>query len=110
PDLATQIRHAVVAALASGLRGESAVTLVTFGDGATSKGDFHEALNFAAIHRLGVVFYCENNQYAISVPLDHQMQVPTVADRAVGYGMPGRTVDGNDLLAVHAAARAAVAH
>jgi 2-oxoisovalerate dehydrogenase E1 component subunit alpha len=109
-SVGTQIPHAVGAALAARLRGERCATLVTFGDGATSKGDFHEALNFAAIHRLGVVFYCENNQYAISVPLDHQMQVPNVADRAVAYGMPGRTVDGNDLLAVHAAARAAVAH
>lgn len=109
-SVGTQLPHAVGAALASRLRGEQAVTLVTFGDGATSKGDFHESLNFAAIHHLPVVFYCENNQYAISVPLDHQMPVQRVAERASAYAMLGRTVDGNDVLAVYAATRAAVEH
>ena len=107
-SVGSQIPHAVGAALASRLRGERAVTLVSFGDGATSKGDFHEALNFAAIWKLPVVFYCENNQYAISVPLAKQMPVQNVADRAAAYNMPGRFVDGNDVLAVYAAAREAV--
>jgi 2-oxoisovalerate dehydrogenase E1 component alpha subunit len=100
----------VGAALAAKLRGERSVTLVSFGDGATSKGDFHESLNFAGIHKLPVVFYCENNLYAISVPVSKQMAVRNVADRAAGYGMPGAIVDGNDVLAVLEASQAAVEH
>jgi 2-oxoisovalerate dehydrogenase E1 component alpha subunit len=93
-SIATQIPHAVGAALASRLRGEDAVTVTWFGDGATSKGDFHEAISFAAIHRLPVVFFCENNQYAISVPTSLQLPVPSVADRAAGYGVPAERFDG----------------
>jgi len=85
--IATQIPHAVGAAYASTYRGEDAVTGCWFGEGATSEGDWHEALNFAGIHRLPVVFFCENNQYAISVPLGKQMAIKDVAMRAQGYGV-----------------------
>jgi 2-oxoisovalerate dehydrogenase E1 component alpha subunit len=95
-------------AYAAKLRGEKSVTLCTFGDGATSQGDFHEGVNFAAVHRLPVVFVCENNSYAISVPLRLQMANPNVADRAAGYGIPGVTVDGTDVPACYAACREAV--
>jgi 2-oxoisovalerate dehydrogenase E1 component alpha subunit len=83
--------------------------MCTFGDGATSKGDFHEALNFAGVHRLPVVFVCENNGYAISVPLRLQAGNPDLASRAAGYGMPGIAVDGTDVPACSEACRAAVA-
>jgi len=106
--VATQIPHAVGIALASKLRGEKDATIVYFGDGATSKGDFHEGLNFAGVHRLPVVFFCENNGYAISVPLKKQMAIAQVSQRAVGYGFPGVTVDGNDPLAVYAASKEAL--
>ncbi|MGD8397873.1 MAG: thiamine pyrophosphate-dependent dehydrogenase E1 component subunit alpha [Anaerolineae bacterium] len=108
--VATQIPHAAGVALASQLKGEDAVTLVTFGEGATSKGDFHEALNFAGIHALPVIFACENNRYAISVPQVKQMAIENVADRAAAYGMAGEIVDGQDLAASHAATARAVAH
>jgi 2-oxoisovalerate dehydrogenase E1 component alpha subunit len=84
------------------------VTLCTFGDGAASQGDFHEGVNFAAVHRLPVVFVCENNSYAISVPIRLQMANPNVADRAAGYGIPGVTVDGTDVPACYAVCREAV--
>lgn len=106
--VATQIPHAAGIAYASKLRHEDDVTIVYFGDGATSKGDFHEGLNFAGIHRLPVIFFCENNGYAISVPLHKQMAIRSVAERAAGYGFPGVSVDGNDVLAVYAATRQAV--
>jgi 2-oxoisovalerate dehydrogenase E1 component alpha subunit len=106
--VATQIPHAVGLALAAQLQGEPSVTACYFGDGATSEGDFHESLNFAGIYRLPVVFVCENNQYAISVPLARQMPTATVAERAAAYGFPGVRVDGNDPLAVYQAMRAAV--
>jgi 2-oxoisovalerate dehydrogenase E1 component alpha subunit len=105
--VATQVPHAVGIALASKLRGLDEVTFVYFGDGATSKGDTHEAMNFAGVHRLPVVFICENNAYAISVHISKQMAVPDVSIRAQGYGFPGVTVDGNDVLAVYRAAREA---
>lgn len=101
--VSTQIPHAVGLALAAKLSGEPAVALAAFGEGGSSKGDFHEGLNFAAIHRLPAIFLCENNGYAISVPQDKQMAIRDVATRAAGYGMAGVTVDGNDPLAVHAA-------
>jgi 2-oxoisovalerate dehydrogenase E1 component alpha subunit len=83
------------------------VSIVYFGDGASSKGDFHEGLNFAAIHKLPAIFLCENNHYAISVPTSKQMAVRSVADRAVGYGMFGESVDGTDPLAVYRAVKLA---
>ncbi|MGH7903530.1 MAG: thiamine pyrophosphate-dependent dehydrogenase E1 component subunit alpha [Candidatus Dormibacteraceae bacterium] len=106
--VATWIPKAVGIAYAAQVLGEGSVTLCSFGDGATSEGDFHEGLNFAGIHRLPVVFVCENNGYAISVPLERQAGNPRISDRAQGYGMPGVTVDGTDVAAVYAAAREAV--
>ena len=81
-----------------------------FGEGATSEGDWHEALNFAGIHRLPIAFFCENNQYAISVPLSKQMAIKDVAMRAQGYGFPGLVADGNDVLSCYEASKAAVDH
>jgi 2-oxoisovalerate dehydrogenase E1 component alpha subunit len=107
-SVGTQLPHAVGAALASRRRGERAATLVTFGEGATSKSDFHQALTFAAVWKLPIVFFCENNQYAISVPLASQMAVRSVAERAAAYAMPARAIDGNDVLAVRTATREAV--
>ncbi len=106
--VATQIPQAAGLALASKIRGESVVTLTSFGEGATSKGDFHEGLNFAGIWQLPVIFLCENNRYAISVFQDKQMAIENVADRAAGYGFPGVVVDGNDVLGVYAAVQEAV--
>ena len=99
--VATQIPHATGIAYAAKLRGTGEVALTCFGEGGNSKGDFHEACNFAGIHKLPVIFFCENNHYAISVPAAQQMAVRHVADRAVAYGMPGVIVDGTDLLAVY---------
>jgi 2-oxoisovalerate dehydrogenase E1 component alpha subunit len=104
----TQLPQAAGVALADKMRGEARATIVYFGDGATSQGDCHEAMNFAAIHRLPVVFFCENNRYAISVPLSKQMAIENIAARAAAYGMPGVTVDGTDVIAVFEAAQAAV--
>ncbi|HEY8475249.1 MAG TPA: thiamine pyrophosphate-dependent dehydrogenase E1 component subunit alpha [Chloroflexota bacterium] len=106
--VATQIPQAAGVALASRARGEDAVTVVYFGEGAASKGDFHEGVNFAAIHRLPVVFFCENNGWAISVPRHKQMAVPNVADRAAAYGIPGVVVDGLDPVATYEVTRQAV--
>ncbi|HUG16752.1 MAG TPA: thiamine pyrophosphate-dependent dehydrogenase E1 component subunit alpha, partial [Thermomicrobiales bacterium] len=106
--IATQLPHAAGAALASKMRGADDVVITYFGDGATSEGDFHEGLNFAAIHKLPVIFVCENNEYAISVPLSKQSAVSDLALRADGYGMPGVIVDGNDVVAVYRATREAV--
>ncbi|HET9780469.1 MAG TPA: thiamine pyrophosphate-dependent dehydrogenase E1 component subunit alpha [Candidatus Dormibacteraeota bacterium] len=107
--VAAWIPKAAGIAYAAKLKGESSVVLCTFGDGATSEGEFHEGVNFAAVHRLPVVFVCENNSYAISVPIRLQMANPNVADRAAGYGIPGVTVDGTDVPACYAATREAVA-
>ena len=100
-SVATHIPHAVGSALAATLRGEQALAIAYFGDGGVSKADFHEGLNFAAIHKLPVILFCENNGVAISVPFELQSSVPRVADRAAGYGVPGVTVDGWDPLAVY---------
>ena len=105
--IATQVPHAAGIAYAARYRGEDTVVGCWFGDGATSEGDWHEGLNFAGIHRLPVVFVCENNHYAISVPQSKQMAVENVADRAEGYGFPGVVVDGNDVLACYAAMKTA---
>lgn len=99
--LGTQAPHAVGLAHAARLRGEPVVALAMLGDGGTSEGDFHEALNFAAVLGAPVVFLVQNNGYAISVPLSAQSAAPTLAHKAVGYGMPGRLVDGNDAPALH---------
>jgi 2-oxoisovalerate dehydrogenase E1 component alpha subunit len=101
--IATQVPHAAGIAYAMRYRREEAAVGCWFGEGATSEGDWHEGLNFAAIHKLPVLFVCENNEYAISVRQDKQMAVRDVASRAEGYGMPGVVVDGSDVLACYAA-------
>ena len=107
--VASWIPKAAGIAYASKVAGDGGVTLCTFGDGSTAKGDFHEAMNFAGIHRLPVVFVCENNGYAISVPLRLQAGNPDLHVRAAGYGMPGVVVDGTDVPACWEACREAVA-
>jgi 2-oxoisovalerate dehydrogenase E1 component alpha subunit len=104
----SQIIHATGVALATQIRREPDVTAVYFGEGATAGGDFHEGLNFAAIRKLPVIFVCENNGYAISVPAEKEMPVQHVAERAAAYAMPGEVVDGMDLLAVYGAMSRAV--
>src|SRR2546427_4115659 len=106
--IATQIPHAAGIAYAARYRGEDAVVGCWFGDGATSEGDWHEGLNFAGIHKLPIVWYCENNKYAISVPLSKQMAVKNVAVRAAAYGFEGVVVEGNDVLACYEASKRAV--
>jgi 2-oxoisovalerate dehydrogenase E1 component alpha subunit len=106
--VATQILHAVGIALAAKIRGTGQVALAAMGEGSSNQGDVHEALNFAAIHKLPFVFLVENNGYAISVPAAMEVSVPDVAMRASGYGIPGVVVDGSDVLACYAAARTAV--
>jgi len=103
--VATQCLHAVGVALAARTRGESALAITYVGEGGTSQGDFHEALNFASVHRLAVIFLVENNSYAISVPQSLQMAITDVAERAAGYGMPGVVVDGQDVLEVYRVTR-----
>jgi len=98
--LATQLLHAVGFAHAAQHRGEDTVVLALCGDGATSEGDFHEAMNFAAVFHVPVVFFIQNNEFAISVPLSRQTAAPSLAHKAIGYGMPGQRVDGNDVAAV----------
>ncbi|WP_462329993.1 pyruvate dehydrogenase (acetyl-transferring) E1 component subunit alpha [Thiohalocapsa halophila] len=105
--VATQIPHAVGLAYAARYRDTGAVAITFFGDGATSEGDFHEALNFAGVFTAPVIFLCQNNQWAISVPREHQTQSRTLAQKALAYGVPGIQVDGNDVLAVLAATREA---
>ena len=105
--VATQLPQAVGVALADKMRGSDAVTIVFFGDGAASQGDTHEAMNFAGVHQLPVIFLCENNRYATSVPLNLQMPVDNVASRSPGYGFPGVVIDGTDMLAVYEAVSAA---
>jgi 2-oxoisovalerate dehydrogenase E1 component alpha subunit len=105
--LATNTLHAVGLARAATLKGTGEVALVLLGDGATSEGDTHEALNFSAVWKAPVVFLVQNNGYAISVPLAKQSAAPTLAAKGVGYGVPSLLVDGNDAAAVYAAVRAA---
>ena len=107
--LATHALHAVGLAHAARLRGEDTVALVLTGDGATSEGDTHEALNFAAVWQAPVVFLVQNNGYAISVPLAKQTAAPTLAHKGIGYGMPGLLIDGNDAAAVYTSVADAVA-
>lgn len=97
-----QTLHAVGAAMAAQRLGEDSVTVAFLGDGATSEGDTHAALNMAAVYQVPCVFYVQNNQWAISVPLHRQLAGPSIAHRAIGYGMPGIRVDGNDVLACYA--------
>lgn len=105
--IATQIPQAVGAAWAARIKGDKMVSLVYFGEGATSASDFHTGLNFAGVHKVPTVFVCRNNGWAISVPRERQTAAETIAQKAVAYGIRGERVDGNDLLAVHAATRRA---
>lgn len=100
--------HAVGLGWAERLQGSDRVALTLFGDGATSEGDFHEAMNFAGVYGAPVVFLCQNNGFAISMPRRRQTAAERLADKAVGYGMPGIQIDGNDLFAVVASTREAV--
>ncbi|MBA2475641.1 MAG: 3-methyl-2-oxobutanoate dehydrogenase [Actinobacteria bacterium] len=106
--IATHVPHAAGLAWGKRLRGESAVAITYFGDGATSEGAFHEGANFAAVMRAPLILFCNNNGWAISTPLAAQTRAETLADKAVGYGMPGVRVDGGDVLAVFEATREAV--
>jgi pyruvate dehydrogenase E1 component alpha subunit len=106
--IATQIPHAVGFAMAARSRGEDLVTLVYFGDGGTSEGDFHEGLNFAGVYRAPTIFLCSNNHYAISYPRRRQTASRTIAQKASAYGFEGVQVDGMDVLAVYAVTRRAV--
>jgi pyruvate dehydrogenase E1 component alpha subunit len=107
--IATQIPHAVGFAWGSALKREDRVALTLFGDGATSEGSFHEGATFAGVMKAPVILFCNNNQWAISTPLSSQTAAPTLADKAIGYGIPGVRVDGGDVLAVYEATRDAVA-
>src|SRR6478735_6334715 len=106
--IATHVPHAAGLAWGKKLRGETACAVCYFGDGATSEGAFHEGANFAAVMHAPLVLMCNNNQWAISTPLEAQTRAATLADKAAGYGMPGVRVDGGDVLAVYDATRQAV--
>ncbi|RHW42104.1 pyruvate dehydrogenase (acetyl-transferring) E1 component subunit alpha [Neobacillus notoginsengisoli] len=99
--IATQIPHAAGAALAEKMKGTTCAAIAYFGDGATSEGDFHEGLNFASVTKAPVVFFNQNNGYAISVPIEKQMNSETIAQKAVAYGIQGVRIDGNDVFAVY---------
>ncbi len=101
--IGTQIPQAVGAAMAAQRRGDRAVTIAFFGDGATSSNDFHAGMNFAGVFRAPTIFFCQNNQWAISLPRDRQTRSPTLAEKAAAYGFPGLEVDGNDVRAVYRA-------
>jgi len=100
---ATQLLHAVGIGMAAKIKKDPSAAIAYFGDGASSEGDFHEALNFAGVYQTSTVFLCQNNQWAISTPRDAQTRSATLAQKAIAYGMPGLVVDGNDILAVYAA-------
>jgi pyruvate dehydrogenase E1 component alpha subunit len=107
-SVGTQIPHAVGAAMGAKLRKDKCAVVTYFGDGATSKGDFHEGLNLAGVFRLPIVFICQNNQWAISVPIKKQTATATLAQKALAYGFKGIQVDGNDIFAVYQATRDAL--
>lgn len=106
--IASQLLHAAGIGMAMNIKGDKHAVLTYLGDGATSEGDCHEAFNFASVFKAPVVFVCNNNQWAISVPLSRQMGCETVAQKAIAYGMPGIRVDGNDVLAIYAACNEAL--
>ncbi|MFO7572698.1 MAG: thiamine pyrophosphate-dependent dehydrogenase E1 component subunit alpha [Gaiellaceae bacterium] len=106
--IGTHVPHAVGFAWGSRLKGEDRVAIAYFGDGATSEGAFHEGMTFAGVMKVPAVLFCNNNQWAISTPVSEQTAAPTLADKAIGYGMPGLRVDGGDVLAVYEATREAV--
>lgn len=106
--VAAGMTQAVGYALGCRMRGDRTVVLSYFGDGASSEGEAHEAMNFASVHKLPVIFVCLNNRYAISVPQEKQMAIENLADRAAGYGFPGIVVDGTDVLEVYRTAMEAI--
>lgn len=106
--IATQLPHAAGIAWAAKLRGEDQVAVGFFGDGASSEGDFHEAMNFAGVFHLPVIYFCENNQYAISVPFARQTATATIAEKAAAYGVEGIRVNGSDVVEVYRTVRRAV--
>lgn len=108
--IATQLLHAAGCAWAEKKKGSDRIALVYFGDGATSEGDFHEGLNFASVFNLPVVFFNQNNGFAISVPIKKQMKSKTIAQKALAYDIPGVRVDGNDVFAVYRETKKAIAH
>jgi pyruvate dehydrogenase E1 component subunit alpha len=108
-SVSTQIPHAVGAAMAARYRRDPVAMVAYFGDGATSKGDFHEGFNLAGVFKLPTVFICQNNQWAISVPLKRQTSTGSLAQKAIAYGFPGVQVDGNDVFAVYKATTEALA-
>ena len=118
PHKVIQISNVVAAGLTQGvgyalgcrMMGDKTVVLVYFGDGATSQGETHEAMNFASVHKLPVIFICENNRYAISTPQSSQMVVAEIASRAASYGFPGFTVDGMDFVQCYEATKEAIIH
>lgn len=104
----TQVPHAVGIALAGKMQGKNHVVYTSFGEGSSNQGDFHEGANFAGVHKLPVIFFCENNKYAISVPLKKQLACESVADRAIGYGFKGVSIDGNDPIETYRVVKEAV--
>jgi len=106
--IATQLPHAVGAALAAKIRADPIVTLVYFGEGATSENDFHTGMNFAGVFKTPTIFFCQNNHWAISVPVERQTGAETIAIKAKAYGFEGVRVDGNDILAVYRTTKEAV--
>jgi 2-oxoisovalerate dehydrogenase E1 component alpha subunit len=106
--VATQLPHCAGLGLSFTIKGQDAVAIAYLGEGSTSQGDFHEALNWAGVHKLPCIFVVENNKYAITEPQEKQMAIRDVADRAAGYGLPGVVVDGNDVLAVYEVTKEAV--
>ena len=108
--VAAGLTQSVGYALACRMKGDDTVVLVYFGDGASSQGETHEAMNFAGVHRLPIVFICENNHYAISVPQHRQMATDDLASRAAGYGFPGFALDGLDFARCYEATREAIKH
>lgn len=106
--IGSSVQVAVGTALASQIKGTDQVTLVFFGDGASSGGDIHAAMNFAAVKNLPVIFICENNRWALSTSIAKQMKNPNIADRAIGYGIPGQIVDGQNIVDVYSATKEAV--
>ena len=106
--IGTHVSHAVGLAWGSSMKGEDRVAITYFGDGATSEGSFHEGATFAGVMNAPAILFCNNNQWAISTPVSAQTAAPTLADKAIGYGMPGVRVDGGDVLAVYEATREAV--
>ncbi|HUO41671.1 MAG TPA: pyruvate dehydrogenase (acetyl-transferring) E1 component subunit alpha [Methylomirabilota bacterium] len=106
--IATQLPHAVGAAFAAKLRGDKVVTLVYFGEGATSANDFHTGMNFAGVYKTPTIFFCQNNHYAISLPVERQTATESIAVKAKAYGFEGVRVDGNDILAVYRTTKEAV--